>query len=460
MKRWFILTGMIIFIISCYSGKIKYPATGAVRYRLSEEQNRFLDTLQYRTFLYFWNECNPANGLIRDRSSKKSPASIAATGFGIVAWAIGAEHGWITRESAAERTLTLFRFLMRSEQNPSPSATGYQGFYYHFLNMTTGARMWKSELSTIDTAWLLAGVRFAVHYYSQNNPVENEIRTLGDSLTFRVKWDFMTLPDTGHYAGTISLGWFPEKGLHEIGWVGYNEALYLYILAAGSGYQNAAKAYRRWLSTYQWFTPYPGLAHVGFPPLFGHQYTHMFIDMRGLMDEYMQKKGIDYFENSRRATLAQRRYAQENPMGWTGYDSLTWGWTACDGPGPSYNHNGKKFNWYTARGMIGSRYIQFDDGTIAPTAAGGSIIFSPQTVIPTLMSMMKRFGEKGLWGRYGFVDAFNLTVNWFDNDYLGIDQGPILIMAENLRTGMVWKYCMMDSVIQEGLAKLHFIRNK
>ena len=416
----------------------------------------FLHHLEEKTFWYFWNEANPENGLVRDRSTVESPASIATTGFGLVAWATGAENGWVRRLQASERTLTLLKFFLGSEQSENSDATGYRGFYYHFLNWETGRRMWDSELSTIDTALLFAGFLFARQYYRADTAPEREIRQLTDRLLRRADWDFFTLPDTGRYAGTLSLGWKPESGFSPIGWVGYNEALILYIIAAGLDYTNSTRAYRKWLSFYDWREPYPGLAHVVFPPLFGHHYSHIFVDFRNLADGYLREKGIDYFENSRRATLVQRRYAVENPLGWTGYDSLGWGLTACDGPGSSFNQDGKSFYYYTARGTSGPELIQNDDGTIAPSAAGGSVVFAPQAVIPTLQAMYTRYGRKGLWGKYGFVDAFNPTVEWFDRDYLGIDQAAILLMIENYRSELIWKYTMRDPVIRKGLRVLGF----
>ncbi len=431
-----------------------------INYQLTSNQSAFLDTLQHRTFLYFWHEANPDNGLVKDRSTEGSPCSIAAVGFGIVAWAIGAEHGWITRQQAVERTLNCLRFFWRSEQSTDKLATGYRGFYYHFLDMKTGQRFWNCELSTIDTAWLLAGIRFAAQYYHQNDPAEKEIRELADRLTFRVDWEWAALPDTGKFGYMPSMGWTPEEGFNPLGWYGYTEAQYIYILAAGSGYQHARRAYQKWFETYHWDEPYPGLAHATFAPLFGHQWTKMFVDLRGLVDDYLAEKGIDYFENSRRATLTQQRYAIDNPNGWAGYDSLTWGWTACDGPGSKFNTDKLRFHEYAARGISGPKieHDYQDDGTIAPTAAAGSIVFAPEIVIPTLMNMFEKYGAKGLWGRYGFVDAFNPTVNWYDFDYLGIDQGPILLMIENFRTGLVWEYCMRDPVIQKGLRGLGFRR--
>ena len=186
----------------------------------------------------------------------------------------------------------------------------------------------------------------------------------------------------------------------------------------------------------------------------------MFVDFRGLADKYMKEKEIDYFENSRRATLTQRLYAIDNPLDWKGYDSLCWGLTACDGPGPSYNFNGKEFKTYSARGTSGPDLVHNDDGTIAPTAAGGSVVFAPEIVIPTLISIYERYGKEGLWGPYGFYDSFNPTLDWVDPDYIGIDQGPIVIMIENFRTGLIWEYSMKDPVIKKELKKLGFTKLK
>ncbi len=447
---------LTMFACSGIDGQEK-AKTLAEQYGATAEELAFLDSLQHRSFRYFVDEMNPENGLVKDRTKATSPSSTAATGFGVVAWGIGAERGWISREQARENTLALLRFLKNSEQSTDSLATGHQGFYYHFLHMKTGQRYWGCELSTIDTALLFAGLRFAMSYYNRDDAPEQEIRTTVAELTERINWNWTTLPeDAGRAAGTVTMGWRPERGFLSHGWTGYNEALYLYVFAAGCGYDDAQQAYQNWLKFYRWEEPYPGLAHVTFPPLFGHQYSHMFVDFRGLGDAYMREKGIDYFENSRRAAYTQRQYAVDNPMGWVGYDSLTWGLTACDGPGQSYNTDDRKFYTYTARGTSGPNRIQRDDGTIAPTAAAGSIVFAPEIVIPTLQKMLERYGEKGLWGPHGFYDAFNPTVDWIDPDYIGIDQGPIVIMIENFRTGMVWEYSMRDPLIQRGLDVLDF----
>lgn len=459
MKKLLILFGFWVTIYGVVTFGSDEKLSRRINFQLTPSEEAFLDTLQYYSFLYFINEINHQNGLVKDRTQAESPASMAATGFAIPIWAIGAERGWISKEKAKSLTLNLLKFLWTAEQSDEDSATGYKGFFYHFVDMKTGKRFWDCELSSIDTGLLLAGIHFAIQYYHSNDDIEKEIRELGEKITQRVEWDFLTMPSGGKYGNTISLSWEPETGLNTIGWVGFNESLIMYILAASLDYKKIDDAYNTWLANYEWREPYTGLAHALFPPLFGHQYSHMFIDFRGLADSYLREKGIDYFENSRRAVLTQQRYAIVNPLGWKGYDSLCWGLTACDGPGNSFNYDDKKFEYYNARGTSGNDVIQSDDGTIAPTAAGGSIVFAPEIVLPTLISMMEKYGDKGLWGKYGFVDSFNPTLNWFNKDYLGIDQGPFVIMIENFRTGLVWDYVMKDQLIIKGLQRLGFFEN-
>jgi len=425
-------------------------------YCITQEENAFLDSVQYCAFQYFLKEANFNNGLVKDRSAETSPASIAATGFAIPIWALGSEKEWMSRDSAIQITLNLFRFLLNSEQSDDDSATGYQGFYYHFLDMETGKRIWDCELSSIDTGLLLAGIRFAKQFYSLDNPAENEIKHLADVLTKRINWSFFGIKTDGPYQHTISLGWDKKNGFNSLGWWGYTEALFLYVLSAGADMPNVNDGYASWLKFYQWREPYgKASGHVVFPALFVHQFSLLWIDFRNIYDEYMAKRKIDYFENSRRATYVQRRYAIDNPNGWVGYDSLTWGLSACDGPESRYNFDGKVFFGYSARGTSGPDST-FDDGTIAPYASASSIPFAPEICIPTLSSMFIKFGAKGLWGKYGFVDSFNLTLNWYDRDVLGIDQGPMLLMIENYKNGFVWKHLMKDELVQNGLKRLGF----
>jgi hypothetical protein len=464
MNPSLVIRHIVLFVLlastACEHSKPPQPLTfksgGKVNYPVTPDRERMLDSIQQKTFLFFLNEHHPRWGLVRDRSTNSSPASIAATGFGLPCLAIGVERKWINREEAAQITLNALDFFYNSVQSTATNATGYKGFYYHFLAMDSGARTWDCELSSVDTGLLAMGFIFARNYYNQDNEVENRIRSLADKLLGRIEWDFMAMPPTGEYANTISMGWTPEKGLHHMGWSGYNEALFLYILAAGSGMGDAQQHYQAWLRSYKWLTHYPEYSHAAFPPLFGHQFSQAFIDFRGLADSYLKEKGIDYFENSRRATYVQRQYAIENPHGWVGYDSLCWGVTASDGPTEKYNFDGKKFIGYAGRGTSGPKLNYFDDGTIAPYGPLSSLPFAPEIVLPTIQAMLQKYGN-GLWGKYGLYDAFNPTAKWFDTDFLGIDQGPLLIMVENFRTGFVWNYVMKDPLIQRGLSRLGFV---
>ncbi|MEI6059475.1 MAG: glucoamylase family protein [Bacteroidota bacterium] len=434
---------------------LEFKSAGKVNYPLTPGEVAMLDSIQYKTFLFFLNEHHPEKGIVKDRAAEWAPASIAATGFGIPSLAIGAERKWISRKLAADITLNMLKFFANSVQSQDPNVTGYKGFYYHFLRMNSGTREWNCELSTIDTGILMMGILFARNYYNLDDETENQIRTLAATLLGRMDWNFMQLPATAKHPHTISMAWSPEKGLLDWGWSGYNEGLFLYVLAAGTGMENVNQSYDSWLSTYNWETPYKGLSHVAFPPLFGHQFSQAFIDYRGLADKYMKEKGIDYFENSRRATYVQRQYAIENPKGWTGYDSLCWGITACDGPGDKYNFGDKKFEGYAGRGTSGPGNTIAEDGTMAVYGPLSSLPFAPEIVIPTIKSMNARYGSQ-LWGKYGYYDSFNPTAKWIDNDFIGIDEGPMLIMIENYRTGMIWNYVMKDPVIQKGLNKLGY----
>jgi len=437
------------------SKQIAYKSFGKIKYDIAAEDIEMLDSIQYKTFLYFLNEHHPEKGIVKDRSAVWAPASIAATGFGIPCFAIGAEHNWINRKQAADITLKILRFFTNSVQSADTNATGYKGFYYHFLRMDSGTREWNCELSSIDTGILMMGFLFARNYYNLNNETEKEICLLAEAILEKIEWDFLRLPVTAKHPNTISMAWSPEEGLLDFGWSGYNEGLFLYVLAAGTGMNHVKESFDSWLSTYKWETPYKGLSHVAFPPLFGHQFSQAFIDFRGLADPYMKEKGIDYFENSRRATYVQRQYAIENPKGWVGYDSLCWGVTASDGPGDSYNFGDKKFEGYAGRGTSGSDYTIAEDGTIAPYGSISSLPFAPEIVLPTIKSMNEKYGDK-IWSKYGYLDSFNPTINWVNNDFIGIDEGPMLIMIENFRTGLVWNYVMKDPVIQKGLHTLDF----
>ena len=456
MKATYILILAAVALASCNQPEqINFRSHGKVDYQISADDEAMLDSIQQKTFQYFLMEHHPEWGIVKDRTAAWAPASIASTGFGLPAFAVGVERNWITREEAAKITLNTLDFFVSSVQSADTAVTGYKGFYYHFLKMNTGTREWRCELSSVDTGLLLMGIIFARNYYNLDDEIEMRIRSQADLLLNRIEWDFMMMPDTGKYARQISMGWHPESGLHHMGWSGYNEALFLYILAAGTGMEDVAESYDSWLSSYKWQTPYEGLSHVAFPPLFGHQFSQSFIDFRGIADVYMKEKGIDYFENSRRATYVQRQYAIDNPHGWVGYDSLCWGITASDGPTAKYNFDDREFLGYAGRGTSGPDYNYFDDGTIAPYGPLSSLPFAPEIVLPTIKSINEKYGEK-LWGKYGYYDSFNPTAGWVNDDFIGIDQGPMLIMIENFRTGLVWDHVMQDPIIQRGLNILGF----
>lgn len=430
----------------------------------------FLDDVSHRTFLYFWDLADPTTGLIPDRWPTRSFASVAATGFGLTAYPIGAERGWISREAARERTLRTLRFLAAApEGDAATGMTAYHGFFYHFLDPSTGLRFETVELSTVDSALLLAGVMFAGEYFDGSHQEEREIRALAERLYDRADWTWAQPRPP-----SIVLGWHPESGFIKSDWRGYNEAMIVYLLALGSTtHPVGEEAWGEWTSRYE-TAEFEGRRYLQFAPLFGHHYSHVWIDFRGIRDAAAGELGFDYFENSRRATLAQRDWAMRNPRGWKGLDADVWGVSACDGPADvelPYNGETRRFWTYAGRG-VGADFV-LDDGTIAPTAAGGSVPFAPEVAIRALRAMSARYGEP-LYGRYGFVDAFNPSWNypaeiaklhhgrfvpglgWFDTDWLGIDQGPILAMIENHRSGLVWKMMRKNPHLRRGLMRAGF----
>lgn len=416
---------------------------------------QFVEDLKERTFTYFWEVVDSTTWQSDDRYPTKNFTSIAATGFALPVYIIGIENDYITRNEGTRRVLNVLEWLWNAPMGGDEAGvSGYRGFYYHFHNYTTGTRFKDVELSTIDTALLMAGVLTAQSYFDGQNPDEIKIRQLADSLYRRVEWDWAMNENE-----TMSMGWRPERGFIEAQWRGYNEAMVLLILALGSpDYTIPEDSWDVWTSTYNWEDFY-GYQHVNFGPLFGHQYSQMFVDFREIQDDYMRERGIDYFENSRRATLSNRAYCIDNPGNFAGYGENIWGLTASDGPANETREIGSRsvrFRTYHARGAAAG-YIQ-DDGTIVPTAAGGSIPFSPEETLKALYTMKEKFGDQ-LYAEYGFKDAFNLTYQeegWFNPDYIGIDQGPILIQLENLQTELIWRILRENKYIKKGLKKAGF----
>ena len=443
------LVGFLICITAaiwscCDTFAVALPFDGPKTFKSDEA---FLDYVQSQTFRFFWDEANPSNGLIRDRSATYSPCSVAAVGFGLSAINVGIERGWITRPEGRARTLTTLKTLYDLPQGDGRSGVaGNHGWFYHFLDMNTGLRAGRSELSTIDTTLLMMGVIDAGQFFADStNSAEAKIRELAEKLVSRIDWSFMLQSNDN----VMSMEWCPELGYGPARWIGYNEASCLYLLGLGAKTNALPPTFwERWTKGYQW-TKYHDYNFVTEPSLFTHQYSQVWIDFRGIADNYMRSKGSDYFENSRQATLAQRHYASLNPMGYPNYGTNEWGFTACDGPGKTIS--GTSYLGYWARGAPNG----FEDGTIAPTAAGSSLPFAPDICLAALRHFYDTY-RTNLWTTEGFRDAYNVRANWWGSDVIGIDQGPIVLMAENYRTGSTWARMLNSPIIQRGLQRAGF----
>jgi hypothetical protein len=422
----------------------------------SPETWAMLDSLQKTTFDYFIHEVNVENGLVMDKTSKDSPASIAATGLALTAYPIGVERGFMEREEAVQRTLTTLRFFWHSPQGREPDATGHRGFYYHFLDMKSGRRVWQCELSTIDTTLFLAGVLAAAQYFERDDARETEIRNLAEHIYRRVDWRWAQNGDA-----TVTHGWKPESGFLHYRWEGYSEALLLYILGLGSPTHPLDEtSYAAFTSTYAWKEAY-GSEYLYAGPLFIHQFASLWIDLRHIQDDFVRQRGIDYFENSCRATHVHQRYMMHNPQQFTGHGEHFWGLTASDGPGPAtllVDGIERVFYGYVARGAPYGP----DDGTIAPWVTVASLPFAPEIVIPTI----HHYNELDLKADnpYGYKATFNPTfpdrsrhrLGWTSPYHYGINQGPIVIAIENYRSGFVWQLMKGCLCVVQGLRRAGF----
>jgi hypothetical protein len=416
-----------------------------------------LDRLQWTTLLYYLHETDPDNGLVRDKTDPAAPCSIAATGMALATLPVDIERGILFRPFAAKVARRRLRYLHDLPQGPEPDASGYKGFFYHFLDIETGRRVWQCELSTIDSAFLFAGMLTAAAYFDQDTADEAEIRRLADALYRRADWDWAR--DGG---ATLTHGWHPESGFIPHRYEGYDEGLLLYVLGLGSPtHPLPPESYAAYCATYQWKSLY-GRELLYSGPLFTHQLSHMWIDFRDLRDAFMRDHGSDYFENSRQATYVQQEYAMHNPLQFVGYGERCWGFTASDGPGwvkRVVDGVEQEFFDYIARGAPDGP----DDGTVAPWVVIASLPFAPEIVLPTVCSLagMKLCGHDK---HYGFRPSFNQTFRvdhsptgwWVTPYYFGIDQGPVALMIENYRSGLVWEIARRCPYIVTGLRRAGF----
>jgi len=435
----------------------KSRAERQIPHAFAAEDEKLLDTLESAAFRYFTEHAHPETGLVADSSKMDSAASIAATGFALSCYPIAVERGWLDRKQAAATVLKTFRFFAASRQGPDAQASGYKGLYYHFLDMQSGKRAHKCELSTIDTAMLMAGIIVAGEYFGRSNPVEKEIRALGKHLFERVEWNW-TLDKNNN--GEINQSWKPGKGFMRADWEGYTEALTMYVVGAASrSYPWPNTPYRKCAETYRWMHN-AGLEWIHASPLFIHLFPQAWMDLRGIKDDFVSRKAaIDYFENTRRAIAVQREYAKLNPHGFTGYGENIWGLSACNGPdGERKTRDGRKLKFlgYAARGVPCGP----DDGTLVPWAAATCVAHAPGTALAGLRAMRDTYPRALRDGQ--FVGAINPSLpgdgpeGWIAPACFGIDQGLVVMMIENARSGLIWNLTRNSPVFRNGLKALGF----
>jgi hypothetical protein len=411
-----------------------------------------ISRLQRGAFNYILRYCNAENGLVADTSRKESPCSIAVVGFALACYPVAVENGWMARSTAVARTLKTLRFLWNTRQGNQPDATGYKGFYYHFLDMKTGCRVWQCELSLIDTALLIAGVLTAGCYFDGVGD-EAEVRSLSDVLYQRVDWRWAQDDTQG-----VTQGWKPECGFLHYGWQGYNEAAILYVLGLASPtHPLTAESYATWTVTYQWENML-GRDVLYSGPLFTHLFSHAWLDFRGIQDGFMREKRSDYFENTCNTIAVHREYAARNPHGFQGYGPNFWGITAGDGPDDPdirLHRRDRRFFGYMARGVPYGP----DDGTISTWAMLATLPFGAQAALDGTRHLLANYAQVCTDDR--FSSGLNPTLDrgdggWLSEGWYGLDQGLLVVMIENARTGLLWRLLSGCPYIRTGLKRAGF----
>lgn len=421
-----VLTGKVYIITTGIDSTDKFP-------RIPDEE--LLTLVQKQTFGYFWDFGHPVSGMARERSSSGDIVTTGGTGFGVMALIVAVERQFASREEAAGRLLKIVRFLKES-------ATSYHGAFPHWLNGRSGRTQPFSEKDNgadlVETSFLFQGLLTARRYFAEENPQEKELRELITDLWEAVEWSWFRR----NGEETLYWHWSPDYGWamnHRIR--GWDECLITYLLAASSPTFPVGKAVydSGWAdggnirnSEAYYGIPLPLGPSYGGPLFFAH-YSFLGLNPNGLKDRY-----ADYMEQNRNHTMINYSYCVDNPKGYTGYSEHCWGLTASD-----------ENNGYSAHSPTN------DKGVIAPTAALSSMPYTPEESMAALRFFYYKLGDK-LWKRYGFIDAFNLTEQWYADDFLAIDQGPIIVMIENHRTQLLWNLFMSIPEIQAGLKKLGF----
>jgi len=405
-------------------GSHSLSSNDPVRYRFTPQEDSFLEELERACFRFFWDEASPATGQVKDRSRTSGPdsrnvGSIAATGFGLTALCIADHRRWMNSTKIRDRVATTLRFI-------ESSLPQVHGFFYHFQNIENGERAFQSEVSSIDTAILVCGVLTCRAYFQ-----DAEIQAAAKRIYERMDWTWMLNGDK-----TLSMGWTPEHGFIHSRWDSYSELMMLYLLGLGSS--ATAMSRQNWDTWKRPCFEFRGVRYIGsYAPLFVHQYSHAWFDFRGKRDEY-----ADYFSNSVIATKVHKLWCLELSSEFPDYAEDLWGITASDSA-----------RGYTAWG--GPPRMGQIDGSIVPCAAGGSLPFLPEETVRVLKNIREKY-EQRVWGRYGFVDAFNPLTGWYNPDVIGIDLGVTLLMAENARTGFVWEQFMKNDAARNGMARAGF----
>jgi hypothetical protein len=411
-----------------------------------------LNRLQRAAFAYFEMFTHAENGLVADTSRANSPCSIAVVGFALSCYPVAVRRGWLTREAAAARVLTALKFFAGSSQSDQPDASGYKGFYYHFLDMQQGRRVWQCELSLIDTALLIAGMLTAALFFDAEG-AEPEIRAVAHALYSRVDWTWAL-----NGGDTLTQGWRPETGFLHYGWEGYNEATILYVLAIGSPtHPLPASSFAKWTFTYQWENLL-GIDTLYSGPLFTHLFSHAWIDFKGIRDHFMREVDSDYFNNTKSAIAIQREYAARNPRGFNGYCRNLWGITAGDGPSNQekvLTPRDRRFYGYMSRGVPYGP----DDGTVAPWAMLSTLPFETDAALAGTRHLLLRYPQACAEDR--FASGFNPgdmehDAPWVSAGWYGLDQGLLVMMIENYRSGFIWNLTRRSSVIRLGLERAGF----